>query len=91
VLSIDSLLNSPASSQYNLGNENGYSVKQVIDSVSEITQIEVPIVVGERRLGDPARLVANSQKAKDVLGWSPTRQDLKIIIHDAWLWEKNQL
>jgi UDP-glucose 4-epimerase len=69
---------------YNLGNGTGFSVQQVIDAVREVTGHPVPVVVGERRAGDPAQLVASSEKIRSELGWAPTRTDLVGIVRDAW-------
>ena len=73
------------SAVYNLGcGGNGYSVKEVIDIAREVTGRNIPMKVGPRRPGDPAVLVASSQRIKDELGWSPKFQELKLIIESAW-------
>src|SRR6202795_2713653 len=56
---------------YNLGNGRGFSVNEVINSVRRVTGLEVPIVFGERRAGDPASLVSGASKAREELGWRP--------------------
>ena len=72
---------------YNLGcGGEGYSVREVIDVASEITGREIPTKVGERRSGDPAVLIASSEKIKRELGWTPQFQDLRKIIDSAWRW-----
>lgn len=69
---------------YNLANGEGFSNKQVIDMVKKVTGKDFPVAVGPRREGDPAVLVASSQKAKDELGWEPTRPLLEQMVTDAW-------
>lgn len=72
---------------YNLGcGGAGYSVKQVIDTAREVTGKEIDVRYGKRRAGDPAILIASSDKIKKDLGWKPERQDLKEIIESAWKW-----
>lgn len=74
------------SETFNLGNGEGYSVRQVVELVSEVTGMQVPFETADRRAGDPAVLVASSAKAKELLGWEPQRPQLKTIIEDAWRW-----
>src|SRR3954470_19927171 len=69
---------------YNLGNGTGFSVQQVIDAVREVTGHPVPVVVGKRRAGDPAQLVASSDRIRADLGWAPRHTDLAGIVRDAW-------
>src|SRR5918997_5784507 len=69
---------------YNLGNGTGFSVQEVVDAVREVTGHPVPVVVGERRAGDPAQLVAASDRIRADLGWSPRHTDLVGIVRDAW-------
>ncbi len=68
----------------NLGNGNGFSVREVIETVRKFTGHPVPEVVAGRRGGDPAVLVASAERARDRLGWQPTRADLAGIVEDAW-------
>ena len=70
---------------FNLGSEQGFSVRQMIETARRVTGRPLPVVVGARRPGDPARLVASSRKAGDVLGWQP-RQGVDEIIASAWRW-----
>jgi UDP-glucose 4-epimerase len=70
----------------NLGTGHGYSVREIIDTAQEVTQTEIPMVKAERRPGDPARLVADTHKAKEVLDWQPQHSDLENIIQTAWQW-----
>jgi UDP-glucose 4-epimerase len=69
---------------YNLGNGTGFSVKQVIDTCREVTGHPIPAKLAERRAGDPATLVASSERARAELGWQPSRADLAGIVRDAW-------
>lgn len=69
---------------YNLGNGTGFSVQQVVDAVREVTGHPVPVIVGERRAGDPAQLVASSDRIRTDLGWAPKHTDLVGIVRDAW-------
>lgn len=74
---------------YNLGNGEGFSVKEVIEVAREVTNHEIPAEVTPRRAGDPARLVASSAKAMEELKWTPKYNSLKSIIETAWKWHKN--
>lgn len=78
-----------SSDVFNLGNGNGYSVKGVIETTRKVTGHPIPAEVKERRAGDPAVLIASSDKAKSVLGWNPEFNSLEKIIEDAWNWHKN--
>jgi len=69
---------------YNLGNGTGFSVQEVVDAVRQVTGHPVPVVVGERRAGDPAQLVASSDRIRADLGWTPKHTDLPGIVRDAW-------
>ncbi|MGY1735262.1 UDP-glucose 4-epimerase GalE [Geodermatophilus sp. SYSU D00684] len=69
---------------YNLGNGTGFSVQQVVDAVREVTGHPVPVQVGDRRAGDPAQLVASSDRIRADLGWTPRHPDLAGIVRDAW-------
>ena len=71
---------------YNLGNGQGYSVKQVIETAREVTGHAIPADVKPRRAGDPATLIAASGKIVSELGWDPKYPDLKSIISSAWAW-----
>ncbi len=73
---------------FNLGNGEGYSVKQVVEMARKITGHKLPVRMEPRRPGDPARLVASAEKAKRVLGWRPRFPDLHAIIQSAWRWHQ---
>jgi UDP-glucose 4-epimerase len=77
---------------YNLGSGGaGYTVREVINTAQEVTGLDIPVRIGERRSGDPAVLIASSDKIKGELGWQPEFQDLRVIIESAWLWLRNHL
>jgi UDP-glucose 4-epimerase len=73
---------------YNLGHGSGYSNQQVIDAVRRVTGQEIPVIPAPRRPGDPARLVASSQKVRLELGWEPRYPDLEPMIQSAWDWQQ---
>jgi UDP-glucose 4-epimerase len=76
---------------YNLGcGGAGYSVRQVIDTAREVTGKEIPTKMAPRRAGDPAVLIASSDKIKRELGWQPMHQDLRVIVESAWRWMQGQ-
>ena len=74
---------------FNLGNGEGFSVKQVIDTCREVTGLPIAAELAPRRPGDPAKLIASSHKAHTELGWKPKFPDLKTIVSHAWAWHKN--
>jgi UDP-glucose 4-epimerase len=86
-LALQSLMNGADSQAYNLGNGNGFSVQEVIDTAEQVTGRKIPVVDAPRREGDPARLVADSTRARKQLGWQPQYVDLATIIEHAWKWE----
>jgi UDP-glucose 4-epimerase len=75
---------------YNIGNGQGFTVRQVIDSVARVTGKEIPVEVQARRDGDPAVLVAGSGKIQKELGWTPKFAELDAIIASAWEWHKKR-
>lgn len=87
LLALQRLWDGVGSAAYNLGNGNGFSVREVIDTARKVTGCEIPVVYGERRPGDPARLVADAHRARADLGWTPRYADLATIIAHAWQWE----
>src|SRR5262245_24290173 len=76
------------SSQYNLGTGRGYSVREVIGCVEEVTGLKVPVKEGPRRAGDPPALVAAADKASRELGWAPRYTDLRATVETAWNWHR---
>ena len=89
ILAVKYLENGGESDIFNLGNGIGYSVSEVIDTARKVTGHPIPEVEVPRRAGDPAMLVASSEKAKSVLGWKPEHDSLEEIIASAWNWHKN--
>jgi UDP-glucose 4-epimerase len=73
---------------YNLGNERGYSVREVVEVARRVTSRDFPVVEGDRRPGDPAVLVASSRRIREELGWRPRYGDLETILRTAWEWHR---
>ena len=88
ILALDKMRAAGKSNIYNLGNGNGFSVKEVVDITRKVTGVDIKAELGERRPGDPAILVASSEKAKKELNWKPKYNDLGTIIETAWKWHK---
>ncbi|MFG2771546.1 UDP-glucose 4-epimerase GalE [Streptomyces sp. NPDC048350] len=74
----------------NLGNGNGFSVREVVETVREVTGHPVPEIIAARRAGDPAVLVASAETARERLGWNPSRPDLADIVSDAWAFARER-
>ena len=89
ILALDYLLRGGANNVFNLGNGVGFSVKEVVDVARKVTGHPIPQVISPRRAGDPAQLVASSEKARTVLGWKPRYADLETIVSSAWAWHKS--
>lgn len=87
-LAVQSLMQGADSQAYNLGNGQGFSVQEVIDTAQRVTGREIPVVYAARRDGDPARLVADASLARQRLGWQPQFAELATIIQHAWQWEQ---
>ncbi len=88
ILALDYLAEGNPSDQFNLGSANGYSVKQMVEAARKVTGQPIPAEVGPRRPGDPDSLVASSDKARRILGWQPTYENVEDIIKTAWTWEQ---
>ncbi len=88
VLGLEYLLQGGDTAVFNLGNGNGFSVKQVIDTAKMVTERDIKVVESERRAGDPPILVGSSDKARKTLGWKPQYPALQQIITHAWQWHK---
>lgn len=86
---VDYLISGGESNVFNLGNGQGFSVSEMISKVREVTGRDFSVVISPRRAGDPAVLIASSDKARNVLGWSPSRTKLDDIIRSAWEWHLN--
>lgn len=87
-LALQHLLAGGGSRCYNLGNGQGFSVQQVLDTVQRVTGRSVPVQDAPRRLGDPARLVADASRARQELGWVPRYPELHDMVRHAWHWQQ---
>jgi UDP-glucose 4-epimerase len=90
-LALQSLLKGAQSQSYNLGNGDGFSVQEVIQTAEKVTGKVIPVVSAPRRSGDPARLVADSKLVREKLDWVPQFADLSTIIAHAWKWETKSI
>lgn len=86
ILAVEYLRKGNESNIFNLGNGVGFTVNEVIECARKVTGHEIPAILSDRRAGDPATLIASSEKAKEVLGWKPAHADLEEIIASAWKW-----
>ena len=89
ILALDYLLNGGDNNVFNLGNGVGFTVKEVVDVARAVTGHPIPAKIAPRRAGDPAQLIASSEKAIQVLGWKPKYNDLNTIVASAWAWHKS--
>lgn len=90
MLALEKINSSQESLQLNLGTGIGTSVKEIIQAAEEVTGQKVPLVYGQRRAGDPSKLYASNQKAKEVLNWNPKYTNIRDIIKTAWVWEQSE-
>ncbi len=90
LLALHYLENGKESSFFNLGNERGTSVLEVVESVKRVTGKGFRVVLTDRRPGDPAKLVGSSRKAKATLGWRPVYEDIDTIVKHAWRWHEKK-
>lgn len=90
VTALERLINGLPGGKYNLGNGKGYSVKEVIETVNQITGRKIPSKIKDRRPGDPPILIASAKKALNELGWKPEYPDLDTIIKTAWAWHRDR-
>jgi UDP-glucose 4-epimerase len=88
ILALEALMNGTPGRVYNLGNQRGFSVREVVDSARMVTGHSIPVRESSRRQGDPPVLVASSERIKKELGWRPQYDDLKTILETAWGWMK---
>lgn len=88
IQALDYLLSGGRSDSFNLGNGNGYSVREVIETVKKVSQKGFRVVEAERRAGDPSVLIGSSQKAMKILGWKPRYEALEAIVETAWNWHQ---
>ena len=90
LLALHHLENGKPSDFFNLGNEKGTSVLEVVESVRRVTGREFTVTLTDRRPGDPAKLVGASSKAKTILGWKPKYEDIDTIVSHAWKWHEKK-
>lgn len=90
VLGLEYLLKGGDSEVFNLGNGNGFSVKEVIETAKQVTGKDIKVVECDRRPGDPPALIGSGDKAKKILGWHPQYSSLKEIITHAWQWHQSR-
>lgn len=88
ILALDYLLRGGENEVFNLGNGVGFTVSEVVEAARRVTGHPIPVKISPRRAGDPAQLVASSEKARAVLGWRPELDCLDTIISTAWAWHK---
>ena len=88
ILALDYLLRGGENEVFNLGNGVGFTVSEVVEAARRVTGHPIPVKISPRRAGDPAQLVASSEKARAVLGWRPELDCLDTIISTAWAWYK---
>ena len=89
ILALEYLLRGGESTAFNLGSGAGFSVREVIEEARRVTGHAIPVTEDVRRSGDPARLVASSEKAQRVLGWTPRYSALSTILQTAWNWHSS--
>lgn len=90
ILALQYLNNEKKSDFFNLGNQLGTSVLQVIDSIKRITGKDFKVIISERRDGDPAKLIGSSKKAENILGWRQVYGNIDIIVEHAWRWHEDK-
>jgi UDP-glucose 4-epimerase len=90
VLGLEYLLEGGKSEVFNLGNGNGFSVREVIETATQVSGGDIKVVECDRRPGDPPILVGSSDKAREILGWYPQYPDLSKIVSDAWQWHQQR-
>lgn len=86
ILALEHLRKGGESDIFNLGSGKGFSVKEMIETAKKVTSKDIKVEMGERRAGDPAKLIASAEKAHRILGWTPKFDDVEIIIKTAWTW-----
>jgi UDP-glucose 4-epimerase len=89
ILAVEYLMKGNKSDIFNLGNGVGFTVKEVVDAARKVTDSEIIAEISGRRAGDPAKLIASSKKAREILGWNPVHTDIEEIIESAWNFHKN--
>ena len=89
ILALDYLRKGGESNIFNLGNGKGFSVKEMIEAAKKVTGKDIKVEIGARRAGDPAKLIASSEKAHKILGWTPNYTNVENIIKTAWIWHQS--
>jgi len=90
LLGLEYLIKKGETTSFNLGNGQGFSVKEIISKTEEITGHSIPTQISPRRAGDPPKLVGDSEKARSVLGWNPQFHRIEDIISTAWNWHQKR-
>ncbi|MFD1451564.1 UDP-glucose 4-epimerase GalE [Oceanobacillus sojae] len=90
-LAVQKLINDGGCDIFNLGNGQGFSVKEVIETCRKVTQREIKADIAPRREGDPAQLIASSKRAKNNLGWQPKYNQLETMVQHAWNWHSTHI
>jgi UDP-glucose 4-epimerase len=90
VLGLEYLLSGGKSEVFNLGNGNGFSVREVIETAKKVTQRDIRVIESDRRHGDAPILIGSSEKARQILGWNPEYADLTTIVTHAWNWHQKR-
>ena len=90
ILGVEYLLQGGDSTIFNLGNGNGFSVREIIDTAKQVTGREIKVVESDRRAGDPPALVGSGEKARKILGWNPQYPEIDKIISHAWNWHQKR-
>lgn len=90
VLALEYLQAGSQSDVFNLGSSSGFSVKEMIEEARKVTGHAIPAVMAPRRAGDPATLVASSEKAQSILGWNPQHTNVTTILETAWAWHNSR-
>jgi UDP-glucose 4-epimerase len=90
VLGLEYLLNGGESEVFNLGNGNGFSVREVIAAAEDVTGMVISVQECDRRIGDPPALIGTSEKARKILNWQPQYPGIKDIVSHAWQWHKTR-
>ncbi|MBD2441973.1 UDP-glucose 4-epimerase GalE [Dolichospermum sp. FACHB-1091] len=90
ILGLEYLLNGGESEVFNLGNGNGFSVREVISAAEDVTGMLISVKECDRRAGDPPALIGTSEKARKILNWQPQYPDIKDIVSHAWQWHQKR-
>ncbi len=90
ILGLEYLRRGGVSDRFNLGNGNGFSVKEVIEAARAVTGKPIPAVAHDRRPGDPPALVGSGDRARKILGWDPQYADIQTILKHAWAWHQQR-